>query len=255
MTYAGLRQVEALRESVLGCLRGDIIDERRVAAWLENQGISDQHVPNDYLNANAPWFVLDTRFAESIGERLSSIVKATHAPTPEVAAIGSDRSGAGWAQLDNFILSSAFVRLLGAGEQFELDVLKSLFYYRPSGLLGPVEEQTDIVIDHSILLEEPEVQGDKRIYRKPPVWTWLRKQAENNHERKRIFSNVYGLKTIPNGYTDKQRDTWYEKRNAIALGRQGVRFTLVEYSEALIFVVKSMFYLSYQCHQNLKLIV
>jgi hypothetical protein len=252
MTYAGLRQVEALRESVAGSFRGGIIDERLKKTWLRDQGLTDFNFPSDSTVSQVPWYVLESRFRESIGEPLGLVVKASDAP--KIAGIGADRSGAGWWQLDNFILSSAFVRLLGAGEQLEMDVLKALFYYRPSGLLGPLEEQAEITVDDSILLEEPEVDHDKRIYNKPPVWTWLRKQAENNVERKRIFNNVFQIQTVPDGQ-GKQRDKWYDMRNAIVHGRQGVTVTLLEYSDLEIFIVRSMFFLCRQCRDKLKLIV
>lgn len=47
--------------------------------------------------------------------------------------IGLDRSSSGWIRLPNFITSSALIRVLGAMEQFEIDVLKALLYYRPHG--------------------------------------------------------------------------------------------------------------------------
>src|SRR5690606_23008619 len=108
----------------------------------------------------------------------------------------------------NFIITSAFVRLLGALEQFEMDVLKCLFYYRPSGMLGDEEDWLEQEVEPDVVQEVPQIDKKdptKQIYSKPPLWTWLKKQAENNIERSRIFMNVFGISTIAGNFKGRQK--------------------------------------------------
>jgi len=199
------------------------------------------------------WFALTEGFENGYGTHPDHLILGSDAPPGVNVDIGEERSGAGWKDPGNFLITSAFVRLLGTLERFEMDVLKALFFYRPSGLLGVEADQITITASSDVFLEEPEKSGDSLIYRKPAVWTWLRKQAENNVERRKIFSQVFGIKTVPD--SGSQLNEWYEKRNRIAHGRQGVRMLLGEYINVDVFISKCMRHVSEQCEASLKLIV
>lgn len=109
------------------------------------------------------------------------------------------------------------------------------------------------------LLEQPEIEGDNQVFKKPAVWTWVRKHAENIIERRRIFKNVFGLSTIPDDVNrkelEKTRNRSYEDRNAIAHGRKGVKMPLAEYIEVEVFAAKCMLHLSNECREKMKCIV
>jgi hypothetical protein len=154
------------------------------------------------------------------------------------------------------------VRLLGASEQFELDVLKALLHYRPAGRpLGEEDEHMVISVEIDVLEEKPRVDGDVAYYEKPAIWTWIKRYAEGNHERRKIFARVFKLELTP-GESDAERKAakkgrceWYEKRNMIAHGRESVVMTLAEYVNADVFVTKSMLHLARECHDRQKLII
>ena len=97
-------------------------------------------------------------------------------------------------------------RLLGAWEQYELDVLKSLYYYRPTGQSpGPEREQMVIELELPVVYEEPAhdpKNPDRPNYSFPPEWTAKKKEAENNVKRARLFSHDFGI-TANHGGQDK----------------------------------------------------
>lgn len=70
------------------------------------------------------------------------------------------RSGVGWNDLPNFIITSGFVRLLGASEQYEMDAIKSLLYYRPMGRSAAPEEFAPEEATSDVLTEMPDEQGN-----------------------------------------------------------------------------------------------
>lgn len=248
--WLGLRQAESLREALRANLNGQPLGHLGVKNWLSTQGVE---INDAFPDIQLIWDALGTGFQKGYGIHPEMLVRGSNTPTPEWVDLGEERSGAGWKNPANFLITSAFVRLLGAWEQYELDVLKVLFYYRPLGLLGHEADQTVVEADPSIISEKPLVDGDKLIFCKPAVWTWLRKHAESNPERAKIYKNVFGITTLPKGYLNTQRDAWYEKRNAIAHGRAGVVMTLGEYIEVDVFVAKAMTHVSQQCEDVLKL--
>jgi hypothetical protein len=254
LLYSGLDQIQAIRESLLKGLNGVIAvetanpDPHKIARWLDEQGMSE--LPAGEIGPSI-WWAISQWFERRFGNELETLVKRSAAPHPKLFEIGEKRSGAGWKDPANFIITSAFVRLLGSEEQYEMDVLKALFYYRPSGPLGNELDQDTIRANVEDFFEEPE---HRRTYTKPAVWTWLRKHAENNVEREKIFKNVFDISTIPGDYSKKKTD-WYEKRNSIAHGRKGIVMSLSEYSDVEVFVAKTMTYISEQCCERLKLIV
>ncbi len=261
--WLGLRQSEAIRESLNRTLGGHSLPNQSfkdkpsqcMSAWLKTQ-----HVPVDDGGSEDSLlhWTLSEGFRRGIGIHPEMLVRGSNAPLAEWCNLGAERSGAGWQNPANFLITSAFVRLLGASEQFEMDVLKALVYYRPSGLLGHESDWIEQKVEPDVIREVPvrdEKDSNKEVYSKPPLWTWLRKQAENNIERSRIFSNVFGVNPIPDGYKMKNKQDWYEKRNAIAHGRSGVEMTLGEYIDVDVFVAKSMIHVSRQCKEKLKLMV
>ncbi len=79
--------------------------------------------------------------------------------------------------------------------------------------------------------------------------------SRNNIERSRIFTNVFGISTYPDGYKPKLKQDWYEKRNAIAHGRAGVDMTLEEYIEVDAFVANAMLHLSDECLKKFRILL
>jgi hypothetical protein len=165
---------------------------------------------------------------------------------------GTKRSGTGCQNPVNFILTSAFLRLAGAFEEFQKDALKALFYYRPTGLLGQPADQMEQVVQFDDVFEpdSPENNGAKQ-YRKPVVWNWLRKQVQSKPNREGLFSDVFRIKLRPEGLDEKRE--WTTIRNAIAHGYEGANLTLRQYVEFEAFVVLSMKHLADQCKAKLKL--
>jgi hypothetical protein len=264
MKWTGLRQVQAVRESLQWTLVGGALtslDPAQVAEWLAKQGMPrvqgfDLSDPEPKLPSLMVSSAMNAAFDQAYGRPFGTLARFIDRPAADVDHYAEQRSGAGWQNPANFIITSAFIRLLGAEEEFKMDVLKALFYYRPSGLpLGDEADQMVLEAEADVMTEEPEIDGDRKLYKKPAVWTWLRKQAENNVERARIFKNVFQIGVIPDGYVNKQKDAWYEKRNAIAHGRSGVVMTLAEYIEVEIFVARTLTFISDQCREKMKLVV
>jgi hypothetical protein len=250
--WLGLRQAESLREALKATLNGKPLRNMSAKEWLATQNIQ---AGGEFSDTQLISQALTEGFEDGFGIHPEMLVRGSNSPDPAWFNLGEERSGAGWRNPANFLITSAFVRLLGAWEQYELDVLKSLFNYRPLGLLGLEEDQDIEEAMPEVIREAPVMEGDKLIFSKPPIWTWLRKHAENNPERTKIFKNVFGISTIPQGYTNKQRDSWYENRNAIAHGRAGVEMSLAEYIEVDVFVAKAMTFVSQQCKDKFKLLV
>lgn len=263
IAWTALRQVEALRDSValnleLGALPQLLngINEVSLGNWLREHGMRETAA----ANSTDPRFVhiriamdefIDNCF-EDAREARAEMCRSAHSGLEDVGVM---RSGAGWQKLDNFIITSAFVRLLGASEQFEMDVLKALLYHRPSGLLGQPADQDLITAILDDIIEVPTRDENIDCYRKPILWSWLKRHAENNVERRKILKNVFGIQTVPHGYEAKQRDEWYEKRNAIAHGRKVVFMKLDEYCNIEVYVMKSVRSIREQCEKNLKVIL
>jgi len=145
---------------------------------------------------------------------------------------------------------------LGAWEQFELDSLKALLYYRPFGKASPSDVLPPVEVTLDIVQEQPDESGG---FSKPVIWSWIKKAAENNNERKAIFKRVYGIDTTPkefNGWKmsaiNRYRNDLYDKRNAIAHGRMGVEMQLSEYCMADWFIIESIRTLAQQSIDNFR---
>ena len=277
LVWAALRQLQALRESLTWTLDGKFLfranedeashlrekeeftdgwtlltlDEHTVPVWLRQQGLGN-HVDKERPSiATAMEGYRIHLLRPSAYKALRSEQRCAHQGSND---FGADRSSAGWFRSINFCITSVFVRLLGAWEQYEIDVLKALFYYRSTGLLGPEGEHILQQADDAIVREEPSYRDKKRVFPKHPVWTWVIRYAENNVERAKIFSDVFGIKARPKE-TGGQSEAAYEKRNAIAHGRLNVEMTLAEYVDADVLVFRSVTHLADQCREQQKLIV
>jgi hypothetical protein len=248
--WYGLRQLQAIREALGWTLDRELhfhdgnkqirLNDETRASWLAGQDCAS--------NAPSIYSAIDEHRNQLLGaEAYEAIQLGRRSRALDLDDHGHERSGAGWEKAIEFCITSAFVRLLGAWEQYELDVLKALFYYRPGGeLLGPPEEQVVREAEVDVVREEPSSDG----YVKPPIWTWVRKHAENNIERRKILARVFAIEVTP-GTTNKERnennckrDDWYDKRNAIVHGRKQVIMSLHEFLEVEVFIFRSMRHLS-----------
>ncbi|NLL02604.1 MAG: hypothetical protein GX265_06285 [Mollicutes bacterium] len=260
ISWAARRQIEALSDSVsltLGYISNPTNScNMRSSAY---NGFLQEHGLLDYLSTEDE---MDHNLQEAMGayirEKGNFAIREHKAPSQINDAsydFGQERSGAGWNKLANFVITSAFVRLLGATETFETDMLKALLYYRPNGLLGPDAEQIDVKADERVLREEPKMENSTDFYEYPPVWTWLRKHAYTNTERRKILKNVFKLENKIDGYNNSHIDEWYEMRNAIAHGRKIVELTLKDYCDVETYSIKVVSHYEEECKQKMRLII
>ena len=267
--WAALRQMEALRESVAFTLehgaiqRNKKLDIEEFAQWIRDQGVTPVIITYRDFETDQETGEEKVHLLTSMEEFLEERYPYTRAVRNEMRYtqhggfdFGVHRSGVGWNNLPNFVITSAFVRLLGASEQFEIDVLKSLLYYRPAGKDELVDECDVVVVTPEVLTEEPDESG---AYSKPTIWTWIKKSAENNVERKKIFKGVYGIETTPEEFNglkkvavNKYRNELYDKRNAIAHGRANVKMLLSDYCTAEMFMFETIRTIGQQCLDKLK---
>ncbi|MBW4542967.1 MAG: hypothetical protein KME25_00740 [Symplocastrum torsivum CPER-KK1] len=267
--WAALRQVEALRESVAFTLeegaiqRGRKLNLEEFATWISEQGVkpvivtprdfeTEEQIGEDFVNLllSMEGF-LEDRYP--LARAVKNEMRHINHDAPD---FGVHRSGVGYHRLPNFVITSAFVRLLGASEQFEIDVLKCLLYYRPGGKTESPERFESVTVNSEVVTEEP---GESNAYSKPPLWAWIKQSAESNVERKKIFKRVYGIDTTPQEFNglkqsdvNKYRHDLYEKRNAIAHGRANVTMLLSDYCTAEMYVIEVILTIRQQCIDKLK---
>src|SRR5262245_60947498 len=135
-SWAALRQFEAIRSATgatlqFGAIAGGkrSLPDAEVREWLSQQGME--------CDEDTPPFVLTAILMKQLQHpRSKEILNRAQAGLSE-ADVGRERSGADFTNLADFILTSGFIRILGAHEQFERDVLKALFFYRPKGRSAP----------------------------------------------------------------------------------------------------------------------
>lgn len=258
-----LRNLESVRESVASTLKDGAIDRGNKKSdeffvdWLRNQGVNPffhRYVDDDRMVLS----MLSTmeNALEEKGVNLLSIKMAGTYSRFNEPDIGTERSSSGWMRLPNFITSSALIRLLGAMEQFEMDVLKALLFYRPQGKEHDCKlEYQDV--DLAVILEEPDSDGR---YAKPAIWSWLKRSAENSVERRKIFKSVFDIDCFPSKFGNKSSadikryyQALYEKRNGLAHGRSLVEVTLSDYCEAEAYVLALVVHLSSACEDRYRL--
>jgi len=286
VVWAALRQLEALRESLAWTLNGKFLfrateeeasyllskekfvdgwtllplDSETLPVWLRQQGLMK------FTGGTQPSIdtAIESYRLHLLGPAAPNALRFGQLSAQDGDDFGAQRSGAGWFRTINFCITSAFVRLLGAWEQYEIDVLKALFYHRPTGQpLGPAEERILTSVKESVIREVPTPDPDDRkrfLYAKPPVWTWVKKHVENSEERRKILALVFDIEATPGTNKERVLNNSYrknlqEKRNAIAHGRNAVEITLAEYVEADVFVYRSVVHLAQQCRERHTLIV
>lgn len=263
----GVNHVQAIRDALSWSIAGEALldlSKEAVVNWLVEQGLENSGPGTE---SDSPVSIVLASVQEYRQQALQELGPGVDAISsslmnPDAKTVGQDRSGTGWSEGAAFCISSAFVRVLGASEQFELDVLKALLYYRPSGQpLGHPDDQIEITVEMDIVTEEPVVKGGVHYYEKPAIWTWLRRSAEGNDERRKIFKRVYSLELTPGETSGEREDNnklrkeWYTKRNIVAHGRAGVEIRFKEYLDVDAYVTKSMVHLATQCQEKQKLIV
>jgi len=138
-------------------------------------------------------------------------------------------------------------------EQYEIDVMKALFYYRPSGKQHKSSERY-IEADIDVVTEIPNSKGQ---FSKPALWSWIKKPAENAIERRKIFTNVFDIDCYPENFGALNSSAIrayyqnvYEKRNALAHGRSSIEVTLSEYCKAEAFALNLFLHLSNVCYER-----
>lgn len=277
LVWTGLRQLQALRDAVTWSLGGQVefksdeeehlsLSEKTAGRWLEAQGLQTKDAPDVGLSlVGMIGAAIEQRRIELLGPHaLQAIRHGQRARHRDVKDFGTERSGAGWSDAANFCITSAFLRLLGAWEQYELDVLKSLYYYRPTGE-SPGSEAERLLIEPElhVVYEQPVVDSknpEKPNYTFPPEWTNVRKKAGYNGPRAKLLSKKFDIEAMHGDGAEReqnqdQRKRWYDQRNDIAHGRAKVNMALSEYVEVEIFVYRAMIHVADQCLAKHKLLV
>jgi hypothetical protein len=114
------------------------------------------------------------------------------------------------------------------------------------------------IVGHTLIKEQPTRRNGTDFYRKPVLWTWIKKSAENNIERRKILSNVYGIHLFPLAGRKGKNDilkSCYEKRHAIVHGRDLIEMKLNEFCDVEILVTESVRWITRHCREELKLII
>ncbi len=171
---------------------------QHVHEWLTSQGLS---VEAQEWESDEPFSLISWAVAEqwriALGKDWSSANrKSSSIVNPNAKRVGVERSGAGWDEGAKFCIASAFVPLLGSLEQFELDVLKSLLYYRhPMGPLNSDKDWGDDPVELEVVTEEPEVKKgtDTDYYKRPAIWTWIKPRALDKDQRRMLFDRVFDI--------------------------------------------------------------
>ncbi|HUW50037.1 MAG TPA: HEPN domain-containing protein [Sulfuricella sp.] len=264
ISWVVLRQLEALRESVAFTLNGGAIDigtgkpDEYIAAWLTSQGVEPiyrHHVDEDCHVLHMLSTIENAVAEHGVNQHLVRLAgKRSRFSETDV---GFERGSTGWDRLPNFITSSALVRLLGALEQFEIDVLKALLYYRPAGKEHVNDAAAYTVVDLAVVTEPPD-RNDR--YAMPALWSWVKKSAENSVERRKFFKSVFDIECFPSSFGSrkpseirKYYQSLYEKRNSLAHGRERIDVTLAEYCKAEAFVLSLVMHLSTACEDRYNL--
>jgi len=262
ISNAARRQIEALSDSVsstLGYIENPgnrcILKLEDYNAVLDKHGLSDLHGNTTDIEWNFQYAM-----SEYIQKKANISIQEHKAPSKIEGAsydFGQERAGAGWNRLDNFIITSAFVRLLGAVETFELDMLKALLYYRPNGRLqSRTVPSEQIIAEEKVVLEEPDTSAKPLAYDFPPLWTWISGHAYSNSERRKLLKNVFGFETVIPGFTHKLiEEDWYPKRNAIAHGRKNVEMNLQQYCDVEIYALKVVAHYEAECKTKMNLVI
>ncbi len=277
--WAGLRQLEAVRFSTFlaisqGTASGvmNSADLSHFEDWVSLEELNGEWTkwnlrsvdpPESTDNLKLPaknalrfsflWNIVNTFCHPEVSRIVGAGARTTEKIAPE-EDFGVGRSNAGWlGRWENFITTSAMIRFLGALEQFEIDALKSLLFYRPHGCTIPVGEIVEQAVEESVIREIPEIRAGVEYYTKPPLWTFIRPNAENVQTRRQIFSSVYGIDLETPDRFGWTLDELWEQRNSIAHGRDEVEITVGALLRIHRYVIKSMLSLADQIRERYRL--
>jgi|GEM_PF-5872559 len=275
--WASLRQLEAVRSAFFvsltqggACRKLASNTKADLLEWAKQEGIDPQ------------WLLHDSEdtFADSVPETDAGSInrvalawmrgirhesgdsysKAVVEGTLSTASInpgtdyGPERSSAHWDRWENFLTTSAMLRFMATLEQFEIETLKALLYYRPEGTSILPNKCVAQEVQEEVIHEEPEKKGDVYYYKYPALWTWIRPSAEISYQRRQIFSRVYGISFPKTGF-DKKHDQLCEMRNAIAHGRKRIDITLHELIQVHGYVTKTMLTIRDTVYERYRLIL
>src|SRR5579872_4456636 len=121
-SYVAFRQVEALNESVCWTLGAAGVpgaahnEMSAVVDWIKGQGLTSPHMDDDAAPLMPKGGLISAsmslEFMKQVGHPLGAFAPSSASPVPDLADHGAQRAGAGWERPDNFIITSAFVRVL-----------------------------------------------------------------------------------------------------------------------------------------------
>ena len=277
--WAGLRQLEAVRFSTFlaisqGTASGvmNSADLSHFEEWVSLEVLNGEWTkwslrtldppestdnltlpPKNALRFNFLWNIVNTFCHPDVFRVVGEGTRTTEKIAPD-NDFGVGRSNAGWlGRWENFVTTSAMIRFLGALEQFEFDALKGLLFYRPLGHGTQFDSTVEQSVEEDVIREHPETRGGVEYYTKPPLWTFIRKTAVDPHERRQIFSSVYGINLENPDQFGWTLDELWEKRNAIAHGRDEVEITIGALLKIHNYVIKSMLNLTDQIRDQYRL--
>ncbi len=250
------------------CGKGDLwLEENDIksSAKLEMPGNSAKYVAESHLNEQQSTFfkvngAFASEFNQELGYPMEMVSRRDLLTAYERSPVGIGGQRVGDFPLGcyfpnevaNFVVASSFVRLLGAWEQFEIDVLRCLMHHRPNGMFGAPVDNEVIVLDRERF--ESEIgsgSSDKG------VWKWMGKIAESRTERGKILKHVYelprdsGLNKSSRTLFNTRVSEWYDKRNRIAHGRGDAKVSLHEYVQADATIFDRVMQLSRECKDKL----
>ncbi|MCB9855379.1 MAG: hypothetical protein H6818_06785 [Phycisphaerales bacterium] len=258
LAWIGVRQIQSIRDALGWSLGGQTTGHANINSWLASQGMPE----GDYSEPpiSAVLTSIENKRIELLGRDVLRELNRGRRGAFETD-IGTSRAGAGWDQAANFCITSAFIRLLGAWEQFELDVLKTLLLLRPGGLAGNrvIASQVEVP-DLSKVHEVPtfEMQSNnkrQKVYKHPSKWTKVSKRVLQNGNRRDMLKGDYGIDIMSfvsgasRDASEKMIDDWYERRNDLAHGRSAI-MSLAEYTKADVFVHRSIVSVAEQCRRD-----
>lgn len=194
---------------------------------------------------------------------MSTLNSNLMAGTPRRTAF--DKAGELRTRLFKTPVALTFVRLLAAWDEYEINVLKALFHYRPPNrAVGPARER---MLDYAdeIFAEgriEPYPEHPRSLmYANPLLTQWLRHATRDPDERRWAFEKTFGIE-LAIGLSEEvrfayhcHRDAWYSRRKGIAHGEASLNMTPAEYGRAEDFVYISIDHLASECRTKQMLIV
>ena len=248
--WSALRQLQAVRSAFFisltqggACQRLAKNNKAALLEWANREDIDPQwllHESEETFEGSVPdtdvgsiarvVLAWDRGIMQDAGAAYSTAIVEGTASTPSLSPdtdYGVESSSADWDRWENFLTTSAMLRFMATLEQFEIDTLKALLYYCPHGTGIPADEYVEQEVTEDVIYETPEERSQVLYFKRPALWTWIRRSAEDNSQRRQIFSRVYGI-SFPQPTFGKKHVELCDMRNAIAHGRARVDITLRE---------------------------